>query len=151
MNVLPTMPQVTPDAIARLEEALLPVPQVDMPLTHRFAPGIYFREIFMPAGTFVMGHEHRTRHLNVVLTGKASVLIEGQVRVICAPDVFESGPGVRKILYIHEDMRWATVHATTETDLPKLEAELIVKSPAWSQAHFEKTSQHLKLLTEATI
>jgi hypothetical protein len=114
-----------------LEKALLERPQVEMPLKHQFAPGVYFREILMPAGTFVVGHEHKTDHFNVILTGRARVLIDGVVEELAAPAVFRSGPGVRKVLYILEDMRWATIHPTQETDVDKLEAELIVKSPTF--------------------
>ena len=122
-------------AIERLEGRLLSLPQVPMPLTHRFAPGVYLREIFMPAGTFVIGHEHKTEHFNVVLSGRARVLIDGVVTEIKAPSVFVSKPGVRKVLVIEEDMRWATVHATTETDVHRLEADLIIKSRAHVSYH----------------
>jgi quercetin dioxygenase-like cupin family protein len=138
---------------ARIEEVerdLLGEQQVEMPLTHRFAPGVYLREIFMPAGTFVIGHEHRTEHFNVVLSGRASVLMNGEVTEIVAPHTFVSGPGVRKILYIHEDMRWQTVHPTDETDLENLEDQLIIKSTSYRlyqqeiaqlQSHIQ-TEQH---------
>jgi len=26
---------------------------------HRFAPGVYMRQVFMPAGTVVLGHCHK--------------------------------------------------------------------------------------------
>lgn len=126
--VAPDNNRVTKIGIERLEELCLHQPQVEMPLTHRFAPGVYFREIFMPAGTFVIGHEHKTEHFNVVLSGRALVLIEGKTEEIKAPCVFLSGAGVRKVLLIEEDMRWVTIHATHETDITKLELELIIKS-----------------------
>jgi hypothetical protein len=94
---------------------------VECPLKHQFAKGVYFREIFMPAGTFVVGHEHKTEHFNVVLSGCAKVLMDGEVVDIIAPCVFVSKPGVRKCLLITEDMRWATIHPTDETDIEKLE------------------------------
>jgi len=126
----PTFPP-TLEKIEAVEARLLDLPQVNCPLKHQFAPGVYFREVFMPKGTFVIGHEHQTEHFNVVLSGKASVLCDGVVMDIAAPHVFVSQPGVRKILYIKEDMRWATVHPTTETDLDILEPLLIRKSAAF--------------------
>lgn len=89
--------------------------QVECPLVHHFSPGIYCREIFMPAGTFVVGHKHKTQHLNIILTGSAAVLMDGKVHYIKAPAVLESKPGVQKVLLIEEDMRWITVH-TNESD-----------------------------------
>ncbi len=117
--------------IESMEAELLKVTQVEMPLTHRFASGVYLREIFMPAGTFVIGHQHNTEHFNIVISGRASVMIEGKVHQIVAPSIFKSGSDVRKVLFIHEDMRWLTVHPTDETDLDRLEEILITKSPSF--------------------
>lgn len=119
--------------IEKIESKLLPYPQVDMPLTHRFDDrGIYLREIFMPAGTLVIGHEHKTRHFNIVLKGRALVMIDGRIEEIIAPCTFISEPGVRKVLLIKEDMSWQTVHPTLETDIDKLEHELIIKSDSFT-------------------
>ena len=98
--------------IEEVEGALLALPQVAMPVTHVFAPGVYYREIFMPKGHFIIGHEHKTKHLNVVLSGRARVLIDGVVSELAAPAVFVSEAGVRKMLEITEDMRFATIHPT---------------------------------------
>ena len=116
------------DQIEKVEEQLLQLPQVDCPLVHRFAPSVYMREVLMPAGCFVIGHEHNTEHFNVVLTGSARVMIDGEIEDIVAPCVFVSKPGVRKVLYIMEDMKWATIHPTDETELEILDSTLIKKS-----------------------
>jgi hypothetical protein len=58
--------------------------------------------------------------------------------MIEAPCTFVSGPGVRKALYIIEDMRWATVHPTKETNIEKLESKLVVKSRGWLAAKESK-------------
>lgn len=100
--------------------------QIEMPVTHEFAPGIYMRTIFMPKDTFVMGKSHKTEHFNIIHTGKCRLMMDGDVQVLEAPAMFVSKPGVKKILMILEDMNWTTVHATTETDLKKLEAEHVL-------------------------
>lgn len=104
-SITPTLQE-----IERVEATLLPLPQVPMPLTHLFAPGVYLRVIDMPKGTFVIGHEHKTEHFNIVLSGRARVLVDGVATEIKAPALFVSKAGVRKILEILEDMRWVTVH-----------------------------------------
>jgi hypothetical protein len=114
--------------IEKWEKEFLPAPQCVCPLVHRFAPGVYLREVEMPAGIFVIGHEHKTEHFNVVLSGKAFVMVDDTVELVAAPAVIKSSPGVRKVLYIVETMRWMTVHPTKLTDLKKLEAKLITKS-----------------------
>lgn len=100
---------------------------VDCPLVHTFSEGVYHREIFMPKGTFIIGHKHNTTHLNIVTKGKAKVWMDGVVKVIEAPCTFESKAGVRKILFIEEDMLWATIHVTNETDIETLENTLVDK------------------------
>jgi quercetin dioxygenase-like cupin family protein len=99
-----------------------------LPLTHTFSEGVYAREIFMPKGMIVVGHMHKTRHLNIVSTGKAKVWYNGEVHEVVAPITFESEPNQRKVLYIEEDMFWTTIHITDETDVGKLEDILIDKS-----------------------
>lgn len=122
--------------IPKLESALLEQEQVECPLVHRFAPGVYLREVFMPAGTFVLGHRHNTEHFNIVLKGRARVLIDGDmVEEISAPYTFASKPGVRKVLYVLEDMVWQTVHPTDETDIEKLESELVSPSREFLTHH----------------
>ncbi len=116
------------DQIESLEKELLNLPQVECPLKHNFAPGVYMREITMPAGSFVIGHEHLTEHFNVVLTGKARVMIDGVIEDLVAPCYFISKPNVRKVLYIVEEMKFATIHPTNETSVEVLENTLIRKS-----------------------
>jgi hypothetical protein len=130
----PLRREPTREEIAAVVEELQTQPQVPCPVTHRFAPGVYLREIFMPAGTIVIGAEHRTEHFNVVLTGRARLQVAGQWEEIAAPCTFVSKPGVQKTLRILEDMRWQTIHPTTKTDPEELEAELIVVTDQYRRA-----------------
>ncbi len=111
--------------ILDLQGTLAKQPQVDLPLLHDFSKGVYLRQILMPKGSLVIGKTHKTEHLNIIMSGSASVLIDGEVKFIKAPYVFNSGKGIKKILYIHEEMVWATVHVTEEKDMNKLEKLLV--------------------------
>lgn len=130
-ETVPTFP--APEQVERVEAGLLQLPQVACPVTNIFTPGIYWREILIPAGTFAIGHQHKTEHLNVMLSGKVRVLKDGVVTELTAPQVFASGPGTRKLVYALEDTRWANVHAnpTDEKDMDNLEAIFIEKSAAF--------------------
>lgn len=126
--------------IEQLEARLLPLPNVngpaeECPLEHRFATGVYLRTITMKRGLFIVGHEHKTEHFNIVHSGRARVLIDGVVKIIQGPCVFVSKPGVRKILVIEEEMVYSTIHPTNETDLEKIELEMVVKSSAYLDYH----------------
>ena len=108
-----------------LVQHLRQYPQVECPLVHNFCGGVYARQITMPAGTFVVGKRHKTEHFNIILKGKANVLIDGVVSEIVAPCILNSGIDVRKVLYIIEEMVWVTIHPTQETDVQKLEEMLV--------------------------
>jgi hypothetical protein len=139
--------ELTPDRIESIEGLLLKLPQVDTPLNHAFAPGVYLRQITMPKGAFVIGHEHKTEHFNVVLSGHASVYMDGLIQEIKAPAIIKSNSGTRKLLFIHDTMIWATIHPTEETNLEKLEEELIVKSETF-KVHEKELAAFQALLTE---
>ncbi len=116
------------DRNTALEQAMLKEPQVDCPVIHRFGPGIYIREVFLPADTFAVGHKQRTEHLNIFLTGKVVMLDdEGNTDELVAPMIFVSPPG-RKVGYIVEDVVWLNVYSTSETDVEILENIFLDKS-----------------------
>jgi len=133
------------DQIENLERELLSLPQVECPLKHNFAPGVYMREITMPAGSLIIGHEHLTEHFNVILTGKARVMIDGVIEDLVAPCYFISKPNVRKVLYIVEEMKFATIHPTEETSVDVLEQTLIRKSNSFIK------HEEAKALLESTL
>ncbi len=104
-------------------------PQVECPVKHHFSPGLYMREIFMPAGTIVIGKVHKTEHFNIIMQGSCYIVHDdGSHEVISAPSVFVSQAGVQKVLVITEDMTWMTTHVTDETDIQKIE-DMIIEQP----------------------
>lgn len=98
------------------------------PVTHRFAPNLYLREIFMPAGTQIIGKIHATEHFNILLSGKVTVITAEGVEYIESPHTFISKAGVQKVVIVHEDCSWQTTHVTNETDLEKIENEVVAES-----------------------
>ena len=97
----------------------------DLPVVHDFAPGVYVRSLYMPKGIFVIGATHKTDHLNIALTGAANVMIDGDIEYVQAPFIKRTAPGIKKAFFVLEDMVWSTIHPTDETDLEKLEDDLI--------------------------
>ena len=127
------------DKITYLVQELNKLPQTDCPLKHYFAPGVYIREIFMPADTVVIGKIHKTEHFNIIEKGSCFIRQDdGSVQELRAPLTFVSKAGVQKVLYIEEDTVWKTVHVTEETDLVKLEALLIEPPPIIQLEHTEQ-------------
>ncbi len=114
-------------SIDRLEAAMMAEGDViQIETSHRFAKGIYAREILIPAGTLLTGKIHKTQHLNIISQGCIDVWTEGEpVRRLRAPFSFVAEPGTRRVGLAIENTVWTTIHATTETDLDRLETELI--------------------------
>ena len=131
---------VDPAKIEKVESHLLDLPQVECPVVHHFGPGIYIREVTLPAGTLAIGHAQRFEHLNIMLTGAVAMVgDDGQAKVLRAPMIFVGKPG-RKLGYVLETCIWQNVYATDERDIDKLESMFLDKSATW-QAHAEATKQ----------
>lgn len=136
-GLIPAEPFTDAD-VETLEAAFLQEEQADCPVKHHFGPGVYIREVLLPAGTYVIGHRHNSPHVNVMLAGRLTLINnDGTHTELTAPQTFVSGAG-RKIAYIHEDVRWQNIYATEETDVETLEAQLLDKSMAYEDAERAK-------------
>ena len=113
--------------IKELVDVMKELPQLDAPVKHNFSKGVYAREIFMPKDMLIVGKVHKTRHLNIISQGKCTVATPTRRLDITAPFTFESMEGEQKVVYIHEDVVWTTIHLTEETDLAKIEEQCIAK------------------------
>jgi len=100
-----------------------------LPLVHMFAPGMYVRQITLPKGSMCVGKIHKHEHPNFLMSGKVQVVTEnGGCEILTAPMVMISPAGTKRAVHALEDTVWVTVHATNETDLEKIEDEVIAKS-----------------------
>ncbi len=98
------------------------------PLTHRFAPGAYAREMKIPKDSWIIGKIHKHAHFNFITSGKVVVLTEEGPMVITAPYTFVSSTGTKRLVIALEETTWTTIHVTDETDLEKIESHVIAKS-----------------------
>jgi hypothetical protein len=93
------------------------MPPRECPVTHRFTPGLYIREIFMPKNTILTSLLHLTTHPFFIMQGEFSVWHRGiEVQRIKAPYTGITEAGTRRLLLIHEDTIWTTCHVTDLTD-----------------------------------
>jgi len=98
--------------IDELELVMSDFPMQECPLKHTLTESQYIREIFMPAGTLVTSMVHLTEHPYFVMKGVVSVFSENDgEQLIEAPYSGITTPHTRRVLYIHEDTIWATVHS----------------------------------------
>lgn len=97
------------------------------PVTHRFTPGLYVREIFMPAGSIITSKVHLTEHPFTVSQGHCWVFTEGgNWQEIRAPYTGITRPGTRRLLFMVRDTVWSTYHVTDKTDVAEIEEEIIL-------------------------
>ena len=111
--------------IQRLESVMRDMPQVEIATTHHFAHGVYGREIFIPAGTVLVGKIHRHSTLNIIAQGTIRVTTPDGVRDISAPAIYVSPPGTKKAAVALTDVVFVNVHPAETTDLAAIEAAMI--------------------------
>lgn len=117
------------ETISRVESAIKNMPDHLVgncyPLKHSFADGLYIRELTVPAKILTVTKIHKYSHAAFLLKGELSILEEGGIRNIKAPHYLVTPAGTKRIVYHHDEVILVTVHATKETDLQKIEEELI--------------------------
>ena len=94
---------------------------------HFFAPGIYLRTLFIPAGFILVGARHKHDVLNILLKGTVAMINEYGERVTAqAPLIFTAKPG-QKAGFAVTDVWYATVHPNPDniTDTEQLEKEML--------------------------
>jgi len=104
--------------------------QIDLPVKHHFAPGIYARELFIPKGVTLTGLIHKTEHICVLSKGDVSVMTDEGIKRITASTVVQSSPGTKRVMFAHEDSVWINFHhnPTNEQDEQKIEEIFTVKT-----------------------
>jgi hypothetical protein len=150
-ETLVALPGPSRETILRFEDALRGLPQTNCPLKHTFAPGMYAREIFLPADTFIVGKIHKHAHLNIITRGRCTVVTEFGRKEIDAsngPVTFTSDAGAKRALYVHEDTIWTTIHAVQSTDLAEIEREIIAPDYPELDAFMARECERLMSATE---
>ena len=66
-------------------------------------------------------------HPFFLMQGEMSILTEDGIKHLKAPYNGITKPGTKRIIYTHTDCVFVTVHATTETDVAKIEEQVIAK------------------------
>ncbi len=107
--------------------------QAELPLKHSFAPGVYAREMEIPAGTLLIGKIHKHKHHNFLMKGSIIVLTETNgVELLQAPLMIVSEEGTQRIGYAITDTVWTTIHENKDNseDLIVIEERTVVKDKA---------------------
>lgn len=114
--------------VERLEDIIAQAPPVACPLRHHFGPGVYLREMTIPAGVTATGAVHKTEHLTIIV-GHCLLTTDDGVREFCGHHTIRSKPGMKRACHALLTTTLTTIHVTDETDLEKL-VELLTESKA---------------------
>ena len=132
----------TQNKVVQLEDVIRKMPQVEIPLEHYFAPGVYARVIYIPAGVVLTGKIHKTLHMNILAQGRVHVTTNDDVEVLEGFCIFNSDAGTKKAIYAETDTVFINIHPTDLTDIDEIEEVFIAPSyEALEQERREKLQE----------
>jgi len=81
-------------------------------VTHAFADGQYIRTIVMPKGLTLVSKIHNKNHPFFIMKGECSIYTEKGLEKIKAPYHGITKAGTQRLMHIHEECTFITVHRT---------------------------------------
>ena len=110
------------NAIIEVENILLSLPQVELPLTHDFVDGVYARTMFIPAGTILTGAVHSKDCFSVIRTGSLMIFTVDGKQHFKTGDMIASHAGIKRAGYAIEDtyITGFMANPTNEKDLDNI-------------------------------
>jgi len=115
------------EVIDVVENIIANQPQVECPVTHRFTPNMYIREVFVPAGTILTSEIHKEEHPHVLSLGRITMWDgEGGEVTVSAPYCGVTKANARRVVLVHEDCIFTTFHVTDKTTVEEAENDIFV-------------------------
>lgn len=126
VNFKPTL-----DMIRQFEGYISQFPQLEIQTKHYFADGLYAREIYIPAGSILVGKLHKKEHINIISKGKIIIITEEGYSEVEAPFTIISPINTKKVVMSIEETIWTTIHLNpiNTKDLDEIEDFLIESVP----------------------
>lgn len=118
---------VSKERIIQLQESMMDIQCKQPEPRHFFAPGMYLRELTVPAGMLIVGKTHKHAHFLIVTTGRAEVISEFGREIVTSGHISVSQAGVKRVVLAIEDTQFITIHVNSEDsrDLEVIEQEHI--------------------------
>ena len=115
------------NVIAGTKEKPIVTDSEKIPIRHFFMDGVYIREMTMFKGMVVIGAIHKDLHMCFLLEGHLTVADEDGIVEHIAPCHIVAKPGIKRVLYAHEDSIWYNTHKnpTDTKDVELLEKDLV--------------------------
>lgn len=121
--------------------------QVEIKTTHSFCDGVYARQITIPAGVCLIGAKHKTSFFMVISSGVCHIKTDNSEETLTAPHTAISEVGAKRAITALQDTVLTTFHPTNETDIKKIEFD-IIESEGLEIAN---NPDHIKLMAKNTL
>lgn len=139
------MNQISPisirDKVNAIEAEMQKHPQLELPVKHYFADGVYGRELFIPAGVMLTGKIHKRSQINILSQGIIRVLTDDGIVEKSAPFTVVSPLGTKRIALAVTDCVWTTLLPTEKTDPEDIELEFTAASEQEYQLFLKQERQ----------
>lgn len=107
-----------------------------LPLEHFICNKTYTRQITLPKDILLTGKVHNFDHVSILSKGDVSVMTPDGVSRIKAPATWISKAGTKRLIYVHEETIWSTIHYSEHTLVEDLQNELVHESDlSWIQSN----------------
>jgi hypothetical protein len=100
----------------------------ELPLEHFICNKTYTRQITLPKDIILTGKVHNFDHTSILSKGDVTIMTPEGVTRIKAPATWISKAGTKRLIYVHEETIWATIHQSEHTIVEDLEKELVHES-----------------------
>jgi hypothetical protein len=108
----------------------------ELPLEHFICNKTYTRQITLPKDMLLTGKVHNFDHVSILSKGDVSVMTPDGINRIKAPATWISKAGTKRLIYVHEETIWSTIHHSENTFVEDLEKELVHESDlSWIQSN----------------
>ncbi len=108
-----------------LQDKMLEMEQAEITTKHRFTDGVYSREITIPRDVCLIGAKHLTRHFFIISKGKCIINDGKSTEILESPYHGITEIGTKRAILAMEDTVFTTFHVTNETDIDKIEKDII--------------------------
>lgn len=115
------------EAVIKLQETLLQMPQAEATTLHKFLPGIYERTIILQPWTVLTGAAHKTPYKVRLERGVIAVNTEDGIRILIAPCEFDAPAGFQRAGRVYEEeVVWTDIYENPDNcrNIDELEARL---------------------------
>ena len=98
-----------------------------LPIEHFFMEGVYIRKMTMRKDSAVVGAIHKHLHMCFLTEGHVSVADEKGTKEYVAPCHIIATPGIKRVLYAHENSVWYNTHKnpTNTTNIDEIERDTV--------------------------